>query len=401
MNSILMKGGKGECIHPIVIPIFPLNNRMKFVSIFKKTFSDFGEDKGPRLAAALSYYSIFALAPLVLIAIFIAGLFFSQSLATSTVQSTIAGIVGKNAANTLLSMASNRAVGSGGIWATALGVVALLVGATGVFVALQQSLNQIWDVEPKKQGIWAAVKDRLLSFVLIFFIGLLLVAAMLASTAIAFIGSFFSNILPFGSSLVWFVIEFVVTWAIIAVLFALIFKILPDVNIPWRVVWIGAIITAFLFNVGKLLIGLYLGHTSIASTYGAAGGLVLILVFIYYSALIFFFGAELTQVYARATGEAITPARGAHWVDEGGKAAPAPQAASRSGARRTGQVMPQPIPATGAQGVTSSDVFTSSRGYLTVTHPEPPRGFFALMAASIVTLIGGLLAVFQLTGSKK
>ncbi len=395
MQSRLMKGGLGKCIDLLITPIFPFINKMNILSVFKKSFSQFGEDKGPRLAAALSYYSVFALAPLVLIAIFIAGLFFSTAQATSTVRSTIAGVVGPSAANTLMNIASNRAVGSGGIWATILSVLALLVGATGVFVALQQSLNQIWDVEPKKSGIWEAIQDRLLSFLMIFAIGLLLIAAMLASTAVSLLGSFFSNILP-GGSFVWFIIEFVVTWAIISVLFALIFKVLPDVNIPWRMVWFGAIFTALLFNIGKLLIGLYLGHTSVSSTYGAAGGLVLLLVFIYYSALIFFFGAEFTQVYARETGEAITPAEGAHWISQ-----------DRSEKReetqgvvwKPGKTSRQSIPATGA--VVAEGRFISTRGHLIETHPEPPRGFFALAAASIVTLIGGVLAIFQLSSTKK
>ncbi len=392
-----MKGGMGEYTNLVIAPVFPpVKDRMNIFSMIKQSFSEFGEDEGPRLAAALAYYSIFAMAPLVLIAIFIAGLFFSPGQATNTVQSTLAGVVGPSAANTLMGIASNRAVGSGGIWATVLSVLALLVGATGVFVALQQSLNQIWDVEPKKSGIWEAIQNRLLSFLMVFAIGLLLVVAMLASTALALVGGFFSNILP-GGSAVWFVLEFIVSWAIIAALFALVFKILPDVNLPWHVVWVGAILTGFLFNIGKLLIGLYLGHTSVASTYGAAGGLVLILVFIYYSGLIFFFGAELTQVYARRTGERITPARGAHWINQE-KKEKQPQE-PKTVVWKPGQVSPQSIPATGARP--AGEVFTSSRGYLVETHPEPPRGFFALVAASLVTLIGGVLAIFRLTGSGK
>ncbi len=397
----------GEFILPITAAIFPSNNCMDNIfSIFKKSFSEFGEDEGPRLSAALAYYSIFALAPLILIAIFIAGLFFSQGQATSAIRSSIASVVGPNAADTLLSIASNRAVGSGGILATVLGTLALIVGATGVFAAMQSSLNQIWDVEPNKSGIWETIKDRLLAFLMVFAIGLLLIAAMLASASLALIGGFFTDILPGGSG-VWFLLEFIVSWAIIAALFALVFKILPDVNIPWKVVWVGAIGTAFLFNIGKLLIGLYLGKASIASTYGAAGGLVLILVFIYYSGLIFFFGAEFTQVYARRMGERITPKEGAHWTDKK-KKTEKQEEEPRNVVWKPGQVPPgarQAVPVTGVYtenvAYPASGVYPWDSVYAEETHPEPPRGFFALVAASLVTLIGGVLAIFQLSSPGK
>ncbi len=202
-------------------------------------------------------------------------------------------------------------------------------------------------------------------------------------------------------------LEFIVSWAIIAALFALIFQILPDVDIPWSVVWVGAIFTAFLFNIGKLLIGLYLGRTSLASTYGAAGSLVVLLVFIYYSGLIFFFGAELTQVYARRMGERITPTKGAHWISDD-KKKEKQEAQPKNVVWKPGQVSPsarQPIPTTGEYtenvAYPASGVYPWDPVYAEETHPEPPRGFFALMAASFLTLVGGVLAIFQLSGSGK
>jgi membrane protein len=208
---------------------------------------------------------------------------------------------------------------SAGVWATVLGVVTLLVGATGAFAQLQQTLNIIWEVTPRPdRGIWAMIKDRLLSFSMVLGIAFLLLVSLVISTALQALSGAIQGLVP-DALLVGRILSFVLSFGVITLLFALIFKYLPDAEVSWGDVWVGAAVTALLFAIGKFLLGLYLGRSGAASAYGAAGALVLILLWIYYSAQILGLGAEFTQVYGRQFGSRIVPAENAMRVGDAGQ----------------------------------------------------------------------------------
>lgn len=275
--------------------------------LLRVTFQEWGEDKAPRLAAALSYYTIFSLAPLLVIAVAVAGYFVGSDQARAQVLSEIQGVVGPSGEEFVREMLNNVSRPGTGVIATVIGLATLILGASGVFGQLQEALNSIWEVEPQtEQGILELIKDRFLSFTMVLGTGFLLLVSFLLSAALSAISAHFSQLLP-GSAFLWQLVNWVVSFGLIMLLFGLIFKVLPDAEIEWRDVWVGAGITAFLFVVGEFLIGLYLGRTGVGSAYGAAGSLVLILLWIYYSAQILFFGAEFTQVYARKFGSWIVP----------------------------------------------------------------------------------------------
>ena len=274
--------------------------------LLKATVTEWQEDKVPLWAAALAYYTIFSLAPLLLIAI--AGVVFGEDAARGEIVGQIQGLVGKEGATAIQSMIQNaHRPGSGGTVATVVGVVTLLFGASGVFGQLQDALNTIWGVKPKPgQGIKSFLQSRFLSFAMVLVIGFLLLVSLVLSAALAAISTFFNHLLP-DVAIVGQLVNFVVSFAFITLLFAGIYKFLPDVNVAWKDLWIGAATTALLFNIGKFLIGLYLGSSGASSTYGAAGSLVVILLWVFYSAQIILFGAEFTQVYAKYRGSEITP----------------------------------------------------------------------------------------------
>jgi membrane protein len=275
-------------------------------SFIKETFSDWSEDRASRLAAALAYYTIFSVAPLLVLIIAIAGFVLRQQSVENQVLSQASSVVGQQGASLLRTMINHMQQGNSGIIATVLGVVAVLVGATGVFAALQDSLNTIWEVQPKPgQGIWVIVRQRVVSFLIVLGIGLLLLASLVATAVLSGISQFISG--ASGISVTGQVINIVVSLVVITLLFAVIYKVLPDVQISWKDMWVGAGVTAILFVIGRFLIGLYLAHSTVASAYGAAGSLVILLIWIYYSAQILFLGAEFTQVYAKRYGTRIRP----------------------------------------------------------------------------------------------
>jgi membrane protein len=286
----------------------------------KETLEDWSEDRASRLAAALAYYTIFSLAPLLIIAIAIAGLVFGREATQGQIVTQISGLVGWEAAKgiqTLIENASKR--GSGSI-ATAFGIIVLLIGASGFFGQLQDGLNTIWEVKPRPgRGLLGIVKDRFLSFTMVLGVGFLLLVSLIISAGLAALGEFLGQFMP-GTVIVGHLLNVIISLLVITLFFAMIFKILPDVKISWRDVWIGAAVTAFLFTTGKLLLGVYLAKSNIASAYGAAGALVVILVWVYYSAMILFLGAEFTQVYANRYGSHIVPARDAVPVTEEARA---------------------------------------------------------------------------------
>ncbi|KPL81202.1 YihY/virulence factor BrkB family protein [Herpetosiphon geysericola] len=275
------------------------------LNLFKQTFKEWGDDKVPRLGAALAYYTVFSLAPLLIIAISIAGLVFDQEAARGEVTRQLSTLISDDAAkaiNEIIEQSSNE---RSGIIGTLIGLATLLFGASGVFGQLKDAMNTIWGVEPKPgRGIWGFVQERFFSFTMVLGVGFLLLVSLIISTIL----DAGKNWL-FGEEIgiLFQMINLLVSFGIITVVFALLFKFLPDVKMAWRDVWIGAALTAFLFTVGKFAIGQYLSRSSTASTFGAAGSLIIILVWVYYSSQILFFGAEFTQVYANMYGSHVLP----------------------------------------------------------------------------------------------
>jgi membrane protein len=282
----------------------------RIFKLLKDTATEWNEDNVPMFAAALAYYTIFSLAPLLLIAIAIVGFFFGEAAAQGEIVRQIQGLIGRDGAEAIQTMIQNaHKPGSGGALATIVGVVLLFLGASGVFGQLQTALNTIWEVKPKPgNGIRSFLQSRFLSFAMVLVIGFLLLVSLVLSTVLAAIGSFFSNLLP-GFSALGEIINFVVSFAVVTLLFAGIYKFLPDVKVPWKNLWVGAGVTSLLFTIGKALIGLYLGSSGVSSTYGAAGSIVVLLLWVFYSAQILLFGAEFTQVYSKYQGTPIRPSK--------------------------------------------------------------------------------------------
>jgi membrane protein len=277
------------------------------VPLGKETFSDWSSDKAPRLAAALAYYTIFSIAPLLIVILAIAGLVFGQKAAQGQLTSQIQQLVGPASAQAIQEMLAHARHPTHSIVATVIGTITLVLGAGGVFGALQDALNTIWGVEPKPNaGFMRMVKDRFLSFSMVLGLGFILMVSLVLSAGISAVASYFGGRLS-GAPWLWEALNTVVSFGIFALLFAMMFKILPDAKVQWRDVWIGALLTALLFTIGKFAIGLYLGRGAVGSAYGAAGSFVVLLLWIYYSAQILFFGAEFTKVYAKRYGSKIVP----------------------------------------------------------------------------------------------
>lgn len=270
-------------------------------------------DNAPRLGAALSYYTVFAISPLFIIVIFIASLWFKKTEVQLALFNELARLIGPQGAQAVESALSAAAPHNQGKLASAIALATLILSATGLFMELQGAMNAIWGVEAKSgAGIWAFIKNRLLSFAMVLGIGFLLLVSLVVSAGLASLAKYFSALVP-GLGELTLILNGVVSFSIITVLFAMIFKVLPDVKIAWREVWIGAAVTALLFTGGKFLLGFYLGRNSTVSAYGAAGSLVLLLLWVYYSAQILFFGAELIQVYANRFGARFEPKANARW----------------------------------------------------------------------------------------
>jgi membrane protein len=274
----------------------------KYFSLFKQTFTEFGEDKAPRLGAALAYYTIFSIAPLLLIAIAIAGLVFGQEAAHKEISGQLGGLLGRQGASAIEEMIKSAAKPKAGIWATVIGSVTLFFGASGVFMQLKDALNTIWNVEPKKvSGVKGFLKEPLLSMAMVCGIGFLLLVSLVFDAGISAMGNYLDQRFPGGETVLQ-ALQLGVSLVLVIVLFAAMFRFLPDVHPQWRDVWLGAVFTAALFILGKFGLSIYLGKAAIGTSYGAAGSLVILLVWVYWSAQILFFGSELTQVYARTHG---------------------------------------------------------------------------------------------------
>lgn len=285
--------------------------------LLKTTCVEWFEDETFRLAASLAFYTIFSLAPVLLIATGVASMFLSREAATERIIAEVQSMMGADGAQAIRQVLDASKGFGNGLWAIATGTVTFLLGATAVFAELQAALNKIWDVEadPKRGVILKLVLDRLRSFTIALGVGFLLLVSLVLSAALTALQDYFNNWIP-GVPALWQAANIVVSFLLAALLFAMIYKYLPDAKIAWNDVWIGAAVTAILFTAGKHVISLYLGQTAIASAFGAAGSFAVLLIWIYYSALISFFGAEFTQVYARMYGSRIRPSAHATRIGE-------------------------------------------------------------------------------------
>jgi membrane protein len=288
--------------------------------LVRQTFADWTEDKVPRLGAALAFYTALSIAPLLVLSLRIAATFFGDDAARGEIERQMESIIGAQGAEAVQSMLENANRPDAGTAETVLSLLTLLFGASGVFGQLQDSLNTIWEVQPKPGGgILGFLRSRFLSFAMVMGVAFLLLVSLIVSATLSFVGTYASALLgplQFASQ----AINQVISLAVFAGIFAMMFKFLPDAKIAWRDVWMGAAITAVLFTVGKFAIGLYLGRSSMASSYGVAGSLVVLLVWVYYSAQIVFFGAEFTQVYANRYGKRIVPKENAEAVTQDSRA---------------------------------------------------------------------------------
>jgi membrane protein len=278
--------------------------------LLKDTHADWSRHQAPKLGAALAYYTVLALAPLVVVVVAVVGLVYGEQAAQGDLMRQIQDLVGRDGAQAIQTVIANAYKPASGILATVLGLITLFLGASGVFVELRDSLNKIWEAPPHPAGgIWPAIRERFLSFGMVLAIGFLLLVSLVLSAGIAAAGTFLKGLLPIPAWVL-HAVNSTLSLVVFTLLFAMIYRFLPDVRITWRDTFLGAAFTSVLFTVGKLMIGIYLGKAGVASAYGAAGSLVIVLVWVYYSAQVFFFGAEFTHIYALRKGSHASDAHG-------------------------------------------------------------------------------------------
>jgi len=347
------------------------------VSLLRQTATEWMEDGALRLSAALAYYSVFSIAPLLIISISIAGLVLGTEAVRGQLHEQLSGYIGQQASLGVQSLVQGASKPAQSWMGAVTGFVVLLLGASSVFAQLKDALNIIWDVKvTKKVGVAAFIRARLLSFGIVLGLGFLLLVSLLLSTAIAAMNKYLNHYLGMPAE-VWTVLASVVSMGLLAVLFATIFKTLPDVHVHWREVWVGAAATAVLFEVGKYGLGSYLGRESTASTYGAAASVVLLLLWVYYASCILLFGAEFTQVYARSSGRSVKPVPHAELVTE--------ESSGKHPMTVSGQPANQKRPATAGEHEASAAAFRA------VAPGEHARGGAPFPAAA---LAGTLAASF-------
>jgi membrane protein len=283
-------------------------------ALVKATFSSWLDDYAPSMGAALAYYTLFSIAPLLLIVISTAGLVFGEQAVRGEIFDQLRGLMGDEGAKAVQSLLESVSQPEESIAGTIIGTVLLLVGATTVFGELQDAFDRIWRAPAKEEaGWWKVLRGRLLSFGMILGIGFLLIVSLVFSAALAALGKWWGPYFP-GLEALATAVNFIFSFALMTAMFAMLYKFMPRVKIAWKDVWAGATVTALLFAVGKLLIGLYIGKSAISSGFGAAGSLVIVLVWVYYSAQIFLLGAEFTRIYSHAHGsrkEQAAPEKGA------------------------------------------------------------------------------------------
>jgi membrane protein len=274
-----------------------------FYELGKKSVTAWLDDYAPSMGAAISYYTVFSIAPLLLIVIAVAGFVWGREAVQGEIVGQLSGLIGRDGALGIQALIESAHKPAKGMLATAISLGVLVVGATTVFAELQSALDRVWDVPPaqKKSGIWSTLRARLLSLGFILGLGFLLSVSLVISAGLAALGGWMTGMLP-GAELLLQILNSIVSLGVAVVLFAMIFKLMPQAAVGWRDVWVGAIVTAVLFEIGKALIGLYIGKSSVTSSFAAAGSLVVLLLWVYYSAQIFLLGAEFTWVYAHDHG---------------------------------------------------------------------------------------------------
>ena len=276
-------------------------------SVLKEAAFGWSAHRGQKLGASLAFYTTLALAPLTLITIAIAGYFFGEEAARGGIVDQIEGFVGRDGASVIESLILKASEAHHGSIATVISIGLLLFGATSVFAELKDSLDIIWEVKPKSGiGLWTMIKTHFLSFGIVLGTGFLLLVSMLLTATLTAFANWLARWLPVSVSLA-YLFDVTVSFVIITLLFALIFKLLPDVTVGWKEVWSGAVLTAVLFMIGKFLIGVYIAKAGIGSIYGAAGSLVVVLIWTYYSSQILFFGAEVVRAYANRYDRHVVP----------------------------------------------------------------------------------------------
>ena len=282
-------------------------NLRKVGKLLQETFSEWQEDKASRIAAALAYYTVFSISPLLVIAIAIAGAFFGQETAQDQITEQLTQLVGEDGVKPILVGLKNISQPEIRGLASWISIGVLLIGASGIFAQLQDALNTVWNVKPQPgQGILPFLRRRISSFFMVLAIGFLLILSLILSTVVSTLSRYRVDFLP-GSAVLWENIDFVISLGLITFLFCLMFKYVPDAKIAWKDVVVGSVITALLFIFGKFLLGLYISRGSLGSAYGAAGSLIVFLAWVYYSAQIILLGAEFTHVYTRMYGSKIRP----------------------------------------------------------------------------------------------
>lgn len=293
----------------------------KLWDLIKQTIKEWSEDKASRLAAGLAYYTVFSIPPLLVVAIGIASLFTERQAVEQQLTSqagALMGARGKEAIETILQSAEEP--GQGELLPTLLGIGLLIFGASGAFTALQDSLNTVWDVQADpKRGLLVAIRERFFSFTMVLVVGFVLLVSLMLSTLLTSFSSFVGGLVAEAEIILW-LINFLISFVVIMGLFVLIFKIVPDVQIAWRDVLIGAALTTVLFKIGEYALSVYFERSDPTSAFGAAGSVILLLLWVYYSAQILFLGAEFTQVYTREYGAGLKPERGAVLLTEAAKA---------------------------------------------------------------------------------
>jgi membrane protein len=266
-------------------------------TLLKTTFNAWSDHEAPRLGAALAFYAVLSLAPLVILAITILGFFFSQGAARDELLTQVRNITGFQAAEAVRTMIEHGQKSASGAVGSVIGVITLLFGASGVFGELQAALNKMENVKAGTQGLWATIRERFFSFGMVLAAGFLLLISLMASSAMEALGKSSQGLLPLPEFALQ-ILDMATSFGVTTALFALIFRYVPAKRLAWRTVWMGGAMTAVLFTIGKFLIGLYLGKAAVGSAYGAAGSLVAVTVWVYYSSMIFLFGAEFTYVLA-------------------------------------------------------------------------------------------------------
>jgi membrane protein len=285
--------------------------------IIKKASNGFIDDKLMKLSGALSYYMVFSMGPLLLIIITMCSIFFGRDAVEGKVYAQLQAFVGKDTAIQLQQIIQHAMISGKNTLATIIGVALLIIGASSVFSEMQDSINMIWGLKPKpSSGFKAFIKNRLLSFSIIASLGFLLLVSLSVSALVELFGSHLKNHFPGISVVLIYIINIVFTLGITTFIFAVIFKVLPDADVNWRDVWVGAVATTILFLLGKFLISFYISKINIGSTYGTAGSLIVLLLWVYYSAMIVYYGAEFTKYYAVEFGDPIKPASYAVAVEQ-------------------------------------------------------------------------------------